>query len=126
MHRFSLLGAVLIAAAITLSSQTAMQIPIWNGTRYSFPRLGSTMSLANGELNAVIPSPKSRKYDQLLSHSTSIGGWQLPSGASNVTVHCNGLRYRAGVDYSISAGGLITAIATNMTASDVVTVDFDQ
>jgi hypothetical protein len=73
-------------------------------------------------LDALLRPP--REYNRLLSYDAAAAGWTLPPGAAAIVIHCNGLRYRPGCDYTIAAG-ILASLAGNMPADAQVTCDFD-
>ena len=126
MRRLLFVGVVLIAVAIALWAQAGtLQLPVWNGQRYTYPRLGATLVVANGEINAVVPAAKTRRYNVLLVHDPARSGWPLPAGASNVIVRANGITVSEGVDYSVS-NGVLTPVLSGLLPEYAVRADYDQ
>jgi hypothetical protein len=124
---FVVCSLLLFGFATVLLAQTPgarLWVPLWDGGRYTFPALGPSLVVKNGQLD-VLPTPaKVRKYDQVLTYDAAAKGWTLPAGSGAVVVYVNGLRYRAGADYTI-ANGRVTPTSDNMLPEHLVTIDFD-
>jgi len=116
----------LIFGAIILAQTTSPYLlPIWNGSRYIWAKLGPTLVLNGNQLDALLPPPSVRRTDVLLVYDVTAKGWKLPVVAHDVAVYVNGLRYRQSSDYIIT-NGVILAQYENMTATHVVTADFSE
>lgn len=117
---------LVLAAFVGAQSASPLLIPIWAGARYIFPKLGPTLVLntSSNQLDALVPPIPVRKYDVLLTYDTAAAGWRMPAGATNLVIFVNGLRYRAGYDYVITAG-VIKAQYDNMLPEHQVTCDYD-
>jgi hypothetical protein len=136
--------ALLFAAAA--QTQAPQLLPVWNGQTYVFAKLGPTLKLANGQLDAVVsvgpPGPTGpggpqgpagttrRHVDVLLTFDQTAQGWILPAPATgfsiaNLAIYVNGLRYHSGGDFSAN-GGIVKALSTNMDPSFLVTCDYDE
>lgn len=117
----------LFAGMLLAQSSSTFWLPVWTGTRYTFPRLGPTLVVANNQIDAVPAVAKVRTYGTVLTYDAAAAGWHAPAGSSNLVVYVNGLRYTQGTDYSISSpAGLITALADNMQPASLVVVDYDK
>jgi hypothetical protein len=115
-----------LAVAIAAQYGSPPLVPVWIGSRYIFPKLGPTLVLntTTNQLDALLPPIPVRKYDVLLTYETAPAGWRMPAGATNLVIFVNGLRYRAGYDYVITAG-VIKAQYDNMLPEHQVTCDYD-
>jgi hypothetical protein len=89
------------------------------GDNISITMSGDAVTISASDRDA---SP--RVYDAVLAYDATANGWRLPAGASNVVLHVNGLRYRGGVDYTIT-DGLVTALSENMQPTFAVIADHD-
>jgi hypothetical protein len=130
MHINKTTVVILLAVilAVTAISQSTLRLPVWDGRQYTFPRLGSGFVVANGTISVTPSEVPQRKYGQILPFDASQSAWVLPASATNIVVFVNGLRYTSGVDYSATTttgAVFIRALGTNMTAADVVVVDYD-
>ena len=125
---------ILLAAALVIG-QAAYQMPLWTQTAgnkggYIFPILGSGF-IVSGSVISVKPSTP-RKYDTTVNYDTTRGGWVVPNPkAVNLVVYANGLRYHAGTDADYTtlvdstSSLVIKPTSSNMQASYLVTVDYD-
>ena len=107
MKRAIVILAALAALASVAQAQqaTVFSVPLWTGRTYTWPTLGPTLVVRDGQLDVLPPPPqvqKVRKYSVLCAAVPC----PLPAGASNVAVHLNGLRQAPGIDYTIEAGAV--------------------
>lgn len=116
---------IVLAAVALLAAQVTYQIPVWTGRSYTFPRLGPTLTIANGQLDVVQTSAKVRRYGVVLAYNTATISWTVPATAANIVVYCNGLRYTVAIDYTVTATG-IKATGENMLPEYLVTADYDE
>lgn len=114
---------LLVTAA--LSAQTIWQLPLWNGQRYEWPRLGPSFTVENGVVN-VLPAPPPRVHQHMVGAAlvATSGVYKIPSGAVNVALYRNGIRQTAGVDYSLS-GGAITPLFPDGWSASLVVADYE-
>jgi hypothetical protein len=126
MKRVIVLVVLCLTLAVMIAAQSGspLLVPIWAGTRYVFARLGPSLVLNGGQLDAVLPPLPVHKRDVLLTYDTNAAGWKLPVGATNVVVYVNGLRYHQGTDFVINAG-VVKNQFDNMTPDMLVTCDYD-
>ncbi|MBI4910991.1 MAG: hypothetical protein HY820_45695 [Acidobacteria bacterium] len=126
MKRGIVLVILCLALAALIAAQTGspLLLPVWNGARYVFAKLGPTLVLNGNQLDVLLPPTPVRRVDVLLIYDTTVAGWKLPAGATNIAVYVNGLRYRQGNDYVVTAG-VIKAQFDNMLPEFQVTCDFD-
>lgn len=128
MKRAIVLAVLCLVLAVAIADQYASPplVPVWVATRYIFPKLGPTLVLntTTNQLDALVPLIPVRKYDVLLTYDTAIAGWRMPTGATNLVIYVNGLRYRSGYDYVIAAG-VIKNQFDNMAPDHQVTCDYD-
>lgn len=129
MKRGIVLALLCLVFAVIILAQTGspLLVPIWAGSRYVFAKLGPTLvfNTNNNQLDALLPAVPVRKYDVLLTYDTNAAGWRMPAvGASNLVIYVNGLRYRAGYDWTIS-NGVIKNQYDNMIPEHQVTCDYD-
>lgn len=112
----------------------------WTGRQWFYPKLGTGFAVippATGErygrVDVLFPPPPAipqRETDRELTWEAAAGGYRLPlATATHVVVYVNGLRYRQGLDYSVS-GGLVVPRpgATNWPPPEdgpVVVADYD-
>ena len=113
-----------LAALIAAQSGSPLLIPVWTGARYVFAKLGPTLVLNSNQLDVLLPPTPVQHHDVLLVYDTTVAGWKLPAGATNVAVYVNGLRYRQGGDYVIT-NGVIKPQFDNMLPEHQVTCDFE-
>ena len=113
-----------LTALIAAQSGSPLLIPVWTGARYVFAKLGPTLVLNSNQLDVLLPPTPVQHHDVLLVYDTTVAGWKLPAGATNVAVYVNGLRYRQGGDYVIT-NGVIKAQFGNMLPEHQVTCDFE-
>lgn len=126
---FVLAAFVAVFAAI---AQGPMMLPVWTGQSYVFPKLGSTLKIANGVIDAAITAR--RHVDVALTFDSTAGGWILPAAApgfaiANIAIYANGLRYHAGVDFGIdfsNKDGIVKGVSGIMDPSFFVTCDYDE
>lgn len=94
---------------------------------------GLTVKLVDGKavLDVVAPTtpppaatPSKRKYDVVLTRSAE-GAYPLPTGATNMVVHVNGIRYREAGNWVIE-GVNLKPIASNWPPDADVTIDYDE
>ena len=85
--------------------------------------LGPGLTVSNGQLTTTAAA---RKYGVALTAAGAggpAGAWTgLPAGALNVVLYANGLRYQAGVDYTV-AGAVVTIPLSEQDWA--VAVDYD-
>lgn len=105
----TLFASVLFSALILSQTVTSIFLPVWTGTRLSWVRVGSGLRLDGDVLSVSAPA----RTETVLVYSTSAAGWPLPAGARDVVIYANGLRYRAGLDYTIQSG-VVKASSSNM------------
>jgi hypothetical protein len=118
----AIIAAATMAAWQPPSGGLATWILGWNGAPVWY-KAGPTFIVANGQVDVAAP-PVKRMYDVLLAYDATANGWKIPTGAKNVQVFVNGLRYHAN-NYVISTAGVMTAVFSNMDPSHEVTVDYD-
>lgn len=129
MKRAIVLAVLCLVLAVAIAGQYGSSpplVPVCVGSRYIFPKLGRSMVLntTTNQLDALVPPIPVRKYDVLLTYDTTVAGWKMPAGATNLVIYVNGLRYRSGYDYVIAAG-VIKAQYDNMLPEHQVTCDYD-
>lgn len=124
----TILGLVTIwfvVACVGAFQASQLQVPVWMGNRYTFPLLGPTLVVGNGQLNVA----KERFYGVDLSFDQVDLGRKaaiLPVGASKVVTHLNGLKQKEGKDYEIKGGLLVQLWVWPVEVGDYATVDFDK
>lgn len=140
------------ALAVALYAQSTYQLLVYTNGRLQWATAGPTLSLSsNGQLDAVIPAPipgpagpagppgatgpqgppgpsAVLHADVALTYNAAYGGWPLPAPSAGmnikaVAVYVNGLRYHAGLDYTIEAG-MVRAIGANMNSTYFVLCDY--
>jgi hypothetical protein len=126
MKRSIVLVVLCLALAVMIAAQSGspLLIPVWAGARYVFAKLGPTLVLNGNQLDVLLPPASVRRRDVFLTYDTAAAGWKLPAGATNVVIYVNGLRYRQGYDYVITAG-VVKAQFDNMLPEHQVTCDYD-
>lgn len=120
-----LLYVALLAAPLALLAlqQSGYWVPLWNGSRWEFPRLGPTFTVSGGEVNAVAPPvvQRTRHYDVKITPDAQ-GKYMLP-GTHGLVVHINGLRATPFVDYQIQGNELVPLWQWD--AETLITIDYD-
>ncbi len=132
MKRFIVVGLILAAASLVwaFSPQGAPATVIVYAVdlstgRVTWLRLGPTLSISNGQIDAVLPPVRARRYRVRLAYDATARGWKLPAGVANVAIYVNGVGYDS-EDFTVT-GDLVTAKFPNsMLPEHKVTADFDQ
>lgn len=130
-RKLALLFFALAALAVLVVAQqpSALLVPLWTGKTYTYPRLGPTLAVANGQLDALIPpavpgpqgpqgvpgpqgpagpqgipgvTPR-RHVDVLLTYDATAGGWPLPAPSATGLSITNVAVYVNGLRYHASA-----------------------
>ena len=122
MKKLIVLSLIFAAVALVAAESTYL-LPVWTGRAYAWLRLGPTLTIANGQIDAVQAPPVTRAYGVRLTYDATAGGWTVPA-SRNLVVWVNGLRYTAGVDYAVS-GALLKALGDNMPPDCLVIADYD-
>jgi len=118
-----ILAALLLCAAFALAqSGVAYLVPLWTGQGYSFVRLGPSLAVVAGELNATT---KARRYGVILPYDATAKGWRVPASASNVCVWVNEMR-RVPAGGGVVAGGTILNEGPDLQPSYFVFIDYDE
>ncbi len=109
MKRAIVVLLALASVAAVAQVATSYSVPVWTGTRYTWPTLGPGLVIANGVLD-VLPVPPPAVKTRVHGAELAVVGTTvtpLPAGASNVAVYLNGLRQAVGSDYALMGGNLV-------------------
>lgn len=110
------------------------QVPVWDTSAnagkggYIWPALGESLTISDTLLlNAASAAATKRRYDVMLFYSANTKAWLIPTAtAKNVVIYVNGLRYRAGTDYTIMLNQVIPVSTTNWRPDALVVADYEE
>lgn len=115
--------AVVVAAYLLGQAGSGYWVPVWNGSRYEWPRLGPSFVVKGGQVDVLVPPVPQRSYGVRVQPDAR-GRYVLPAQSpKGVVIYINGLRATEGVDYQLS-GAEITPLWAWGT-QDLVVADFD-
>ncbi len=111
--------------ASALPAQTIWQVPLWNGQRYEWPKLGPSFVVQGGVLD-VLPAPPPKIHQHTVGNrlAATNGVYTIPATAVNLALYRNGVRQTAGVDYSL-ASGTITPLYPDGWSASLVVIDYE-